>query len=119
MRLDQAKLLKIGEKLIDCFSDILVVISTESLLEKDIITVMDTGMNKRDYHYNNIYYLDLYEETDDEISWVFWATKQRPLIMNYLKEGFSYEDIKAIYQQGFLNGFNYQHKIKANEQLQK
>lgn len=119
MRLDQALILKKGDKLIDCFSDPLVVISIESLKSQEVITVIDTAMNKRDYHYTNLYESDLYEESDDEIHWVYWATKNRQLIIHYLSKGFDYDHMKQIYQQGFLDGFSFQRKIRAEEQLQK
>lgn len=119
MRLDQALRLNQGQKLIDCFSDPLVVISIESLTDQEMITVIDTSMNRRDYHYTNLYEPDLYEESDDEIYWVYWATKNRQLIMDYLTKGFNYSHIKQIYQQGFLDGFSFQRKTRAEEQLQK
>jgi len=119
MRLDQALELKNGEKLIDCFSDVMIVLSISDVTEHGVVTVLDTIMNKRDYNYTDLYLPDLYEETDDEVYWIKWATKNRQLVLDNIKRGFQYSDMKSIYQIGFVDGFTYNRKIKAEEQLQK
>lgn len=68
------------------------------------------------YKYDELYQ-DLEELSDDEKSFLEWARKT----YKDLKYKFSDEllEIKEAYSAGFFAGFDYQLKIRAEEQLQK
>lgn len=117
MRLDQAMLLCTGDKLIDCFGQELVVKSKQITYEKGIpsnvkVGVVTTYLSVHTYDYEDLYFPDLHEESDEEKSWVDWASK-------HLDNSDNLSIIKYAYKQGFANGFMLQKRFTAEEQLQK
>lgn len=118
MRVDQALSLSVGDKLIDCFSEDLVLNSKQLLYNSDgqiakvKLTVVTTYLLLKIYDCSELYLPDLYEESDEEKSWVDWASK-------HLDRQDDISIIKYAYLQGFANGFTYKRKALAEEQLQK
>lgn len=118
MRIDQALSLSVGDKLIDCFSENLVLNSKEIVYDSngqiaDIkLKVVTTYLLLKTYECADLYLPDLYEESDEEKSWVDWASK-------HLDKQDDISTIRYAYLQGFANGFTHKRKALAEEQLQK
>lgn len=111
MRPDQANLLNKGETIINCFSEPLVFLKTEGAT----VIVVNTGLETEVYPCGNLYLKDMDEESDEEISWINWATQNA----NYIKTKLDLDIVKFAYKQGFANGFSYKLRLTAEEQLQK
>jgi hypothetical protein len=120
MRLDQAYNIKVGDKLINCFMENLVVMSVFHHIghkeDSFIIKTVDTRMRLVDYSYQDLYYLDSYEELcDEELSWISWAKDN----YNELYAEANLALIQSAYMKGFANGFEHKKRINVMEQLQK
>lgn len=118
MRMDQALGLSVGDKLIDCFSEDLVLNSKQLIYNNDgqitevKLKVVTTYLLLKTYDCSELYLPDLYEESDEEKSWIDWASK-------HLDRQDSVAIIRYAYLQGFANGFIHKRKRLAEEQLQK
>lgn len=118
MRVDQALSLSVGDKLIDCFSEDLVLNSKQIIYDSDgqiadiKLKVVTTYLLPKTYDCTDLYLPDLYEESDEEKSWVDWASK-------HLDKQDDISTIRYAYLQGFANGFTHKRKALAEEQLQK
>jgi len=121
MRLDLALGVKVGDILYNCFSEQLVVssiskdVGANGGFHKIVFGTVDTRLGKSHYDSSDVYFADLNDESDDEKSWVEWATKNRDFI-----ETFDHIDtIKEIYKVAFCNGFEYKRKLSYQEIMQK
>jgi hypothetical protein len=111
MRLDHLTHLRKGDTIINCFQEPLVVLRVEG----NNVVAVNTGLETRVYPCDHLYYTDMYEESDEEISWIKWATNN----VDYIRNQPDIDIIKFVYQQGFSNGFMHQRLYRAEEQLQK
>lgn len=111
MRLDQLTSLCKGDTIINCFSEPLVFLKAEGANA----VVVNTSLETEIYACRNVYLQDMYEESDEEISWIKWATKNAKDVKNNL----DLDIAKFIYIQAFANGFMHKLRITAEEQLQK
>jgi hypothetical protein len=107
--------IKAGDIVYNVFMQKLVV---GSISQEDgglVFTLVDTGLNTHYYSYEDIYFDDLYGESDEEKSWINWAKNNKDFV-----ETFDHlSTIKWIYQQGFSEGFVYRQKISYSEMMQK
>jgi hypothetical protein len=113
MRLDQAYNIKVGDKLINCFMENLVVMSVFHHIghkeDSFIIGTVDTRMRLVDYSYQDLYYLDSCEELcDEELSWINWAKDN----YNELYAEDNLALIQSAYMKGFANGFEHKEAWK-------
>lgn len=121
MRIDLANDIKIGDIVYNCFMDEIVVTSISkdfTINEKPkrvFFGTIDTRLYKASYDSNDVYHKDLSDESDEEKSWITWATNNREIVesLDDLELG------KKMYKIGFANGFKYKHEISIEEMLQK
>lgn len=107
--------IKIGDIVYDTFMQKMVVGSIDQNDNGRVFTVVDTGLNPHCYSYEDIYFEDLYGESDEEKSWINWAKNNKELINTFDH----ISTIKWVYQQGFAEGFVYRKKISFEEMMQK
>jgi len=121
MRLDLANHINVGDRVLNCFMDELVVlsihkdVSDNNIFHSIVFATIDSRFNKDSYDSHNVYLSELDGETDDEKSWVEWAKNNRDFFDNFNH----IETLKEIYKIGFCNGFEFKHKISSEEMLQK
>lgn len=110
-----AETVKVGDIVYNVFMQKLVVASISHGDTNIVFTVVDTGLNAHSYSYEDMYFEDLYGESDEEKSWISWAKNNKEFV-----ETFDHlSTIKWIYQQGFAEGFVYRQKISHEEMMQK
>ena len=110
-----AQNIKVGDVVINCFGQKLVVNNIFVSANDFIISAVDTGLNTHEYSYEDIYLEDLYGESDEEKSWINWAMKNKDFLMEFDH----ITATKAVYQQGFDEGFKYKQKYSYEEMMQK
>lgn len=121
MRIDLANDIGVGDVVYNCFMDKLVVSSIQKEVadtggfHKIVFGTVDTRLHKADYDFEDVYFSDLYGESDDEKSWVEWATNNR----DFFDEFDHIETMKEIYKTAFCNGFEHKRKITYEEMMQK
>lgn len=115
MRIDLAKAIKVGDTLYNCFMDPMVVTSIYKDNNNIIFSTIDTKLYRRGYSYEDIYFSDLYGESDEEKSWINWIKNNRDTLDTFD----DIENSKKMYKIGFANGFQYKHQISIEEMLQK
>lgn len=107
--------IKIGDILYNVFMQKLVVSAIQQYHNGVVFTLVDTGLNTHYYSYEDVYFEDLYGESDEEKSWINWAKNNKDFV-----ETFDHlSTIKWIYQQGFAEGFVHRQKISFEEMMQK
>jgi hypothetical protein len=107
--------IKVGDIVYNVFMQKLVVSSIVQENGGLVFALVDTGLNTHYYSYEDIYFEDLYGESDEEKSWINWAKNNKDFV-----ETFDHlSTIKWIYQQGFAEGFVYRQKISFEEIMQK
>jgi hypothetical protein len=121
MRIDLAQDIFIGDIIYNCFMDQLIVTSIKKDMADNrgfhriVFETIDNNSHKANYSSDDVYFSDLYGESDDEKSWVGWAKENRDFF-----EVFDHiETMKEIYKIGFCNGFEYRRKISFEEMMQK
>lgn len=118
MRLDQARSVKIGDKLVNTFNEHIVVTSIFSPTDQGSVVLfgtVDTGLQQQSYSSEDVYF-DFIDLCDEEKHFIEWAAHNRQLITDH-EESFS--AIKNAYMSGFGNGFAYKKILKFEEQMQK
>lgn len=115
MRIDLAKDIKVGDTLYNYNMDAVVVTSIYRNNDKIIFSTIDTRLSRSAYSYEDLYFSDLYGESDEEKSWIYWI-QNNPDIVDTFDD---IENSKKMYKIGFANGFQYKHKISIEEMLQK
>jgi hypothetical protein len=117
MRIDLVESIKVGDTIYNCFLDNLVVSSIFKDIENNRIVfgTIDTRLNKASYDPTDVYFEDLYGESDDEKSWVEWAKNNR----DFLYDFDHIETVKEIYKTAFCKGFEHKNKITYEEMMQK
>lgn len=107
--------IKVGDTVCNTFMQKFVVSSISQEDNGLVFAMVDTGLNTHYYSYEDIYFTDLYGESDEEKSWIDWAKNNKEFV-----ETFDHlSTIKWIYQQGFADGFVYRKKISHEEMMQK
>lgn len=115
MRIDLANNIKIGDIVYNCFMDEVVVTSIYSDDKKIIFSTIDTKLYRRGYDSKDVYFSDLYGESDEEKSWINWINNNKDQV-DQLDD---IENSKKMYMIGFSDGFAYKQKIKFEEIMQK
>jgi hypothetical protein len=121
MRIDLAQGVKIGDTIYNCFMDKLVVSSISKKVGDDgkfhsiVFGTVDTRLHNANYDPVDVYFEDLYGESDDEKSWVEWAKNNR----DFFAEFDHIETMKEIYKTGFCRGFDYKKQLTYEEMMQK
>ena len=117
MRIDLADMIKPGDKIYNCFMEPLIVTSIykDVMKQKIIFSTLDTRLNRAGYSYTDAYLEDLEGESDDEKSWINWATNNNDILSGVD----DIETCKEFYKIGFCQGFEFKRKITAQEALQK
>jgi hypothetical protein len=110
-----AQNIKLGDTVINCFGQKLVVNNIFVSANDFIISAVDTGLNTHEYSYEDIYLEDLYGESDEEKSWVDWAKNNQDFISTFDHIGV----LKQIYKQGFASGFEHRKQYSLEEMMQK
>jgi hypothetical protein len=114
-----AENLKIGDTIVNCFMEKLVI---SNLIKVDsdnisdlIIYSVDTQLNTHKYSYQDVYLVDLYGESDEEKSWINWAKDNKDFLTTFDH----ITVVKTIYIQGFANGYEYKKQYTLEEMMQK
>ena len=122
MTSEQANKTRIGDTVYNCFMDKLKVIEIDHNLNHDIdtnerilFTLLDSNQNRHSYYYQDLYLEDLSYESEEEKSWINWAMKNKDFLMEFDH----ITTTKAIYQQGFAEGFRHKRKYSHEELMQK
>jgi len=120
MNKNLASSLNHGDIVINFFGEECVVESKRIVfgdydMSQVFITLIDTQLTKSEYLAEDIYYPDLSGESDEEKNWVRFASKNK----TYINTFDDISDIKYIFIQGFISGFNHKQRYSAEEQLQK
>lgn len=116
MRLDQAMRLNVGDKVVDCFMDELIISEIEYIYnppKPPVFIALDTRLQKHYLLFDEIYHPDLEDICDEEKSFVMWAKDNREFI------GENSRLLKTVYMQGFANGCEYKRHLKYMEAMQK
>lgn len=115
MRIDLANNVMVGDTLYNCFMDNLVVTSIYKNKDKIIFSTIDTRLCRTAYSYQDLYLSDLHGESDEEKSWVHWATNNRNIVDTF----YDIEDYKKMYKIGFADGFQHKRQTSIEEMFQK
>lgn len=121
MRIDLAQSVKVGDTVYNCFMDKLVVssilkeVGSNGAFDRIVFSTVDTRLHNASYDPADIYFEDLYGESDDEKSWVEWAKNNRDFLYTFDH----IETTKEIYKTGFCNGFEHKRKMSYEEMMQK
>jgi hypothetical protein len=121
MRIDLAQNIRLGDTIYNCFMDKLVVSSISKKVgdtggfNNIVFGTVDTRLRNAHYDSNDVYFEDLYGESDDEKSWVEWAQNNRDFLYTFDH----IETTKEIYKIGFCNGFEHKRKMSYEEMMQK
>jgi len=121
MRLDQAQLVKMGQKLYNALLEEVVVTSIFVNVKPDhkcdamIFSTVNTRLHKESYSFEDLYF-DLDDVCDEEKSFISWTQENTDLI---LANEESFRAIKIAYMAGFGNGFAHKRKITHEEAMQK
>ena len=116
MRFDQAQLVKVGDHLVDCFLDDIVVTSIYRTKDDIFFATVDTRVNQISLSYKDVYHKNLEDVCDEELNFLYWARDNK----NSLDS--EYVDLVALkktYIAGFASGYNYKKSISFNELMQK
>jgi hypothetical protein len=117
MRLDQAKELKIGDSIYNCFLDKLIITGIHQDDVKELIfSTIDTKFTSSAYYYDDLYLLDLSILSQSEAAFLDWTKNNKDLIKNNIEY---YQLLKKIFREGFDKGYEFRLIINAEEQLQK
>lgn len=103
--------IKAGDTVCNTFMQKFIVSSVSQDDNGLVFTLVDTGLNTHYYSYEDIYFEDLYGESDEEKSWIDWAKNNKDFIENFDHIA----TIKNIYKQGFASGFV--HRQKLHEEM--
>lgn len=121
MRIDQAKTLVSGDKVVNTFMMPLTVKSIkiahnhrEELLHVLVITTDELGKQET-YHHEDVYLPDLDGVSDEEKSWLSWAKDNE----DFLEEFDHLPSVRIIYMHGFADGYSHKKRVSAEEYLQK
>jgi hypothetical protein len=112
-----ASSVKVGDTIYNCFMDKLIVQSIYKEMSDDgsLYKIVFETTNNHHYDSTEVYFEDLYGESDDEKSWIEWAKNNKDFI-----ETFDHiETMREIYKIGFCHGFEYKHQISFEEMMQK
>lgn len=118
MRLEQARQIKMGQKLHNALLEEVVVTSIFSPSDAgDVILfgTINTRLHKESYSFEDLYH-DLEEVCDEERSFISWAKENREFILDNEE---SFKVIKKAYMSGFGNGFAYRQQLSYEAQMQK
>lgn len=121
MRLNQAQLVKMGQKLYNALLEEVVVTSIfvqekpEHKCDAIIFSTVNTKLYKESYSFEDLYY-DIEDVCDEEKSFINWTQEHTDLI---LENETSFRAIKIAYMTGFGNGFAHKRKITHEEAMQK
>lgn len=116
MRFDEAKLVKVGDHLVDSFLDDIVITGIYRTENDIFFATVDTRVNQISLSYKDVYYKDLKDVCDEELNFLYWARDNK----QYLDT--DYADIsmlKKVYISGFSNGYNLKKKHSIEELMQK
>lgn len=115
MRLDQAMKLNVGDKVVNCFMDELIISKIDNSYDPKppVFIALDSELQKHYLWFDEIYHPDLADICDEEKSFIMWAKDNREFI------GENTRLLKTVYMQGFAIGFEFKRAINAQEQLQK
>ena len=109
MRIDLANDIKTGDTLYNCFMDPVVVTSIYKDNNNIIFSTIDTKLYRRGYSYEDIYFSDLYGESDEEKSWINWIKNNRD-ILDTIDIKF---DMELTYEQ--LGTINHTNRVKTHQ----
>lgn len=111
----------VGDTVYNCFKDKLTVKSfsykfdNHGKVSSIIFDTLDKNNNTKTYSFDNLYDKDFTWESDEEKSWISWASQNKDFVLEFNH----IDTIKNIYMIGFVNGFDYRRKIKHEEIMQK
>ncbi|NBO99271.1 MAG: hypothetical protein EBU90_03970 [Proteobacteria bacterium] len=116
MRFDQAKLVKVGDHLVDVFLDDIIITGIYRTKDNILFSTVDTRVNQISLSYQDVYHKDLTDICDEEKHFLYWARDNKQAIdSNYI----DIEIVKKAYISGFANGYNYKKSISFDELMQK
>lgn len=120
MRLDLAMALKIGDVVFNAFGEQLIIEygdiwhCKEDVRERGVLfNAIDTRFCSAKYMFDDIYLEDLYGESDEERSFVYWVRD------NHIKDSSCFPMLKQMYKQGYAMGFHSKFRTSYEEQMQK
>lgn len=124
MRLDLAMGLKIGDTVYNAFMDKLIITSrldkttsNSNQISDIVFGTIDTRLHSESYTFDDLYFEDLEDESDEEKSFVNWAKDNRDFFES--DEYINCNLIKQAYKQGFAMGFHARLQRSYEEQMQK
>ena len=119
MRLDLANHINVGDKVVNCFMDELIISKIDNSYpgrdnpKPPVFIALDTRLQKHYLWFDEIYHPDLSDVCDEEKSFVFWAKDNRQFI------GENSRLLKTVYMQGFSMGFEHKRRKSYEEEMQK
>lgn len=115
MRIDLANNIKVGDTIYNCYMDAMVVTSIYKDKNRIIFSTIDTKLYRSGYSSEDVYFSDLYGESDEEKSWIKWIQNNRGIIDTFD----DIENSKKMYKIGFANGYTNKKIYAAEELMQK
>ena len=118
MRLDIAEGINAGDIVYDCFRQPFKVISKvkfQSISGKlnSITFIVEESVDTK-YNYTDLYLKNMEDESDEEISWIYWASSNKDILV-----GADLNLIRKAYIAAFANGYEYKRNIRYQEMIQK
>ena len=115
MRLDQAMKLNIGDKVVNCFIDELIISKIDNSYDPKppVFIALDSELQKHYLWFDEIYHPDLADICDEEKSFIMWAKDNREFV------GENFRLLKTVYMQGFAMGFEHKKYLTHTEHMQK
>lgn len=118
MRLDIAQSIKLGDTVYNCFREPLKVVrKTEvynALSKLDRIEFSVIGSVESVYNYTDLYLENMEDESDEETSWVYWASSNQNILIDA-----DLDLVRQVYIAAFANGYEYKRNIRFQEMMQK
>ena len=118
MRLDIALGIEAGDTVYNCFREPMKVVGKTKFYNPsgrlDRIEFFVVGSITSEYNYTDIYLANLEDESDEETSWVHWASFNKDILINH-----DLGMLRQVYIAAFANGCEYKRNIHYQEMMQK
>ena len=115
MRLDIAQTINPGDTVYNCFMEPLKVTGKIKFYSSsDKLDRIEFIIGDSRYNYTDLYLKDMDDESDEETSWVYWASLNKDILINE-----NIDLIRKAYIAAFANGYSYKRNIRYQEMMQK
>jgi len=118
MRLDIAEGINAGDMVYNCFREPLKVVGKTKFYNlsgrlDNIEFLVEESVGLK-YSYADLYLEKMTDESDEETSWVYWASSNKDILIDA-----DLDLIRQAYIAAFANGYEYKRNIRYQEMMQK